>query len=96
MKRRPACIVSSSAYNDQEPDVMLAMVTSSRNRLQRPGVGDVVLGDWQSAGLLRPSVVRTWRIFAIERRLLTLTLGNLTPTDLAAVDQALKAVLGLP
>jgi len=31
-----------------------------------------------------------------KRQLLTLTLGNLTPTDLAAVDQALKAVLGLP
>jgi hypothetical protein len=58
MKRRPACIVSSQLYNEG-PDAVVAMVTSSRARFQQPGIGDVVIGDWQGAGLRLPSIVRT-------------------------------------
>jgi mRNA interferase MazF len=60
MKRRPACIVSSSEYNDG-PDAVVAMVTSNRARFQQPGIGDVVISDWRAAGLRLPSVVRTGR-----------------------------------
>jgi mRNA-degrading endonuclease toxin of MazEF toxin-antitoxin module len=94
MKRRPACIVSSSKYN-QGPDAIVAMVTSSHARFQQPGVGDVVINDWQSAGLRLPSVVRTGRLLVLERRLLTIVLGDLSADDLVAIDQGLLSVLGL-
>jgi hypothetical protein len=55
-----------------------------------------VLQDWQRAGLLRPSVVRVGRLQVIEQRLLSTQRGALEAADLAAVDQALRDVLGLP
>ncbi len=75
--------------------MIVAMVTSSRARVTRPGIGDVVLEDWQPAGLRQPSVLRTGRLLVIEHRLLTGPLGRLSPRDLAAVDAALKTTLGL-
>ena len=94
-KRRPVCVVSTSEYN-QAADPLVAMVTSSRTRLTSPGVGDVVVSFWKNAGLLQPSVARVGKLFAIETRLLTGPLGSLDASDRAAVDQALKLVLGLP
>jgi mRNA-degrading endonuclease toxin of MazEF toxin-antitoxin module len=94
MKRRPACVVSSTEYNEG-PDVIVAMVTSRRSRLQHPEIGDVVLRDWQDAGLPLPSVVRTGRLLVLEQRLLTLTLGDLSANDLQAVEAGMLAVLGL-
>jgi len=92
-KRRPMCIVSASAYN-AGPDVMVAMV-SSGVRVSSPRLGDVVLTDWQQAGLLRPSVVRAGRLQVIERRLLSSGRGVLSTADLEAVERALRTVLGL-
>ena len=92
-KRRPMCIVSTSAYN-AGPDVMVAMVSSGA-RVLSPRLGDVVLGDWQQSGLLRPSVVRAGRLQVIERRLLAAQRGVLSVADLNAVDEALRNVLGL-
>lgn len=94
LKRRPVCVVSSSAYN-QGPDVIVAMVTSSRPRVAQPGLGDVPVTDWQTAGLRHPSVVRTGRVLVLEHRLLSAPLGDLVPADLGQVDAALKTVLGL-
>lgn len=71
------------------------MVTSSAARVAQPGIGDVVVVDWQEAGLLRPSVVRTGRLLVIERQLVSAALGDLAPVDLQLVDVALKTVLGI-
>jgi mRNA-degrading endonuclease toxin of MazEF toxin-antitoxin module len=93
-KRRPVCVVSVPPYNEG-PDVIAAMVTSRRLRLDRPGLGDVVIQDWQGAGLPLPSVVRTGRLQVLQRPLLEACLGRLSKEDLEAVDAALRAVLGL-
>jgi mRNA interferase MazF len=92
-KPRPVCVVSAPAYN-AGPDVVVAMISSGA-RLTSPRLGDVVLQDWQRAGLLRPSVVRVGRLQVIEQRLLSTQRGALEAGDLAAVDQALRDVLGL-
>jgi mRNA interferase MazF len=94
LKRRPVCVVSSAAHS-QGPDVIVAMVTSSRARISQPGIGDVILQDWSVAGLRQASVVRAGRILVIEHRLLAGPLGRLSPRDLAAVDAGLKVVLDL-
>ena len=95
MKRRPACVVSGGAYQ-RGPDVIVAMVTSQTGRRQAPGLGDVVVADWQAAGLRAPSTVRTGRLLVLEQRLLGATLGRLSAATLADVDDALRAVFGLP
>lgn len=93
-KRRPVCVISTDAYNNG-PDVVVAMVTSSADRLRSPGLGDVVLANWAEAGLPLASVVRVGRIETLERRLLGVLVGTLTDVDLGLVDHALRDVLGL-
>lgn len=94
LKRRPAVVVSSDAYGSGA-DVILAMITSSNARLSSPGLGDVVLTDWQAAGLRVASVARTGRLLVIEQRLVGTKLGSLTGVDLAKIDVALRDVFGL-
>src|SRR5665213_2195738 len=94
MKRRPACVVSSAAYNSG-PDVILAMVTSRRTRFQVPTPGDVVVTDWQGAGLSTPSVIRAGRLLVLEQRLIQFALGHLSVADLGLVDRGLLNVLDL-
>ena len=93
-KSRPACIVSSDAFNSG-PDVIVAMVTSRRARLEQPQIGDVVVDGWREAGLRLPSVIRAGRLLVLEQRLLNLALGTLMAGDLANVDLALAEVLGI-
>lgn len=94
MKRRPVCVVSPAEFNAVS-DPILVMVTSSRIHLEKPTLGDVVLQNWQTAGLLRPSVLRAGRLLALEARLLVGPRGGRSGADLARTDDALRAVLGL-
>ena len=93
-KPRPVCVVSVPGFN-AGPDVLLAMVTSSTRTRQHPGIGDVVVENWETAGLWRPSVVRTGRLFALEHRHLGRRLGDLSAHDLHAVNRGFIRVLGL-
>lgn len=95
VKRRPACVVSGAAYNEASPDLILAMITGKRSRIENPGVGDVVLTEWESAGLFLPSTVRVGRIVTMEARLLSRPIGSLSEADTAGVDAALRLVLDL-
>lgn len=94
MKRRPACVVSADRYQ-RGPDVIVAMVTSQPARQRSPGLGDVVVADWQAAGLRAPSTIRCGRLLVIEQRLIYSTLGQLSADALSDVDAALAAVFGL-
>lgn len=94
MKRRPACVVSADAYQ-RGPDVIVAMVTSGAGRQRAPGLGDVVVTDWQAAGLRAASTIRTGRLLVLEQRLLDTTLGQLSAATMADVDWALRSVFDL-
>ena len=91
-KKRPAVVVSSDGYNSTCPDIVVALVTSRRALPQRPG-GHRVL-DWQVAGLIAPSVVRSRLATLLSSRVIR-SLGRLSPSDLAGVDRGLRAALGL-
>jgi len=56
VKRRPAVVISGSAYNREKPDVIIMAVTSQL----RPNAsrGELWLQDWSDAGLLKPSAVK--------------------------------------
>ena len=66
---------------DLGADVILCRVTSA----QCSGALDVVLSQWQAAGLLKPSVARLDRLVTAEKSVLLRRLGYLGPADLAAV-----------
>lgn len=93
-KRRPVGVLSRDDYN-RGPDVLAAMITSNKRRVETPEVGDVRLSDWEEEGLLHPSVLRAAKIRDLERVLLEGPIGRLTREDQARVDVALAEVLGL-
>lgn len=54
VKRRPALVVSSAAFNQAHAQSILAMITSARSTWP----SDVALRDWRQAGLHVPCPVR--------------------------------------
>ena len=71
------------------------MVTGRRQRILRPGPGDVILSDWEAAGLRIPSVVRAGRLLVLAQHLVAGRLGELTDDDRGRIDRGLASVLGL-
>ncbi len=55
-KRRPAVVVSSKRYNSERRDLVIMAITS---QVRLPlGYGETHVTDWQSAGLIKPSIVK--------------------------------------
>jgi mRNA interferase MazF len=90
-KKRPAVVVSRRAYNQTKPDVVLMAVTSQLR--PSPALGEVWLGQWQAAGLLKPSAVKP--VFAtLEQSLVLGQLGTLGTADQTALRQAIGQIIG--
>jgi mRNA interferase MazF len=75
-KLRPALVLF-----DLQDDAIICRITS----VSRGGPLDVVLEDWQTAGLLKPSVARIDRIITAEKTIFLRRLGVLNSADLEAV-----------
>ncbi|MGH9604199.1 MAG: type II toxin-antitoxin system PemK/MazF family toxin [Terracidiphilus sp.] len=90
-KQRPAVVVSSRAYNIARPDVIVMAITSQLHSM--PALGEVWIGEWQRANLLKPSTIKP--VFAtLEERMVIRQLGVLQPQDVSALRTAINAVLG--
>lgn len=91
IKRRPALMLSTDAYQQGRKEVIVAAVTSNTRRVM---IGDHLISDWKGAGLLFPStvtgIIRTVKQAMIDRRL-----GTITSKDLQAIEQNLRQVLEL-
>ena len=90
-KRRPAVVVSSEAYHNERPDLVILAITSQ----VRPaaGFGEVRIAQWKEAGLLKASVLKP--VFAtIERRLVLRKLGKLGEEDRRVLRGVLNVILG--
>ena len=90
-KRRPAVVVSSTAYHRERPDLVILAVTSQLRPVT--GVGEAAITQWKEAGLLRPSVFKPV-LATIERGLVLRTLGRLADEDRAALRRVLAEILG--
>jgi mRNA interferase MazF len=90
-KKRPAVVVSSKHYNQQRPDLIIMAVTSQI----RPAsiIGEVIIRDWQAAGLLKPSAIKPV-ITTIEKPLVIKIMGHLNDNDRIALQKSLKEILG--
>ena len=81
-KKRPAVVVSSTGYNTNRYDIVIMAVTS---QVRTP----LAFGEWQSAGLLKSSVLKP--VFAtIEQGLVLRVMGQLSAADV----QTLRGVVG--
>lgn len=92
VRQRPAVIVSSDAYHQGRKETIIAAITSRINRLL---VGDHLIGEWQRAGLLYPSVA-TGIIRTIKQDMIARKLGTMPLADMEAIDNRLRLSLGLP
>jgi len=90
-KKRPAVVVSSEGYHRERPDLILMAVSSQ----VRPTalVGEVMVKQWQEAGLRKPSVIKPV-LTTIEEGLVLKRLGRLTQEDKRTLIQALHVILG--
>ncbi|MBI4232810.1 MAG: type II toxin-antitoxin system PemK/MazF family toxin [Chloroflexi bacterium] len=87
--RRPAVILSGESYNTNAGNLIIAPVTSRTGTMR---LGDHAVQDWQSAGLLSPSVVRAHLATVAASRVVR-RLGALSRRDLDAVALWLKRAL---
>ena len=91
VKKRPAVIVSSAAYNAAQRDLIIMAVTS---QLRPSGaLGEAPVADWQGAGLIKPSAVKPV-ITTIEQTLVIRRLGRLTTADQQALRDAIAKIVG--
>lgn len=91
VKKRPAVVVSSAAYNGARRDLMLMAITSQVRAAT--GVGEVLITEWKKAGLLKSSVIKP-ALTTIEKGLILRTLGQLEVTDQTSLRGALRLILG--
>lgn len=90
-KKRPAVVVSSEAYNQKRPDIIIMAVTSQMRAAAY--FGDVTISQWQPAGLLKPSVIKPI-VATIEKSLVTKKLGRLKKQDRSSLRQSFDKILG--
>jgi mRNA interferase MazF len=90
-KLRPAVVLSTDAYHQARQEVIVAAITSN---VTRRLFGDHLIGDWQGAGLLYPSVA-TGIIRTITRSSIHRQLGTMAANDLTAFALLLRQSLGL-
>ena len=90
-KKRPAVVISSQIYHQNKHDLILMAVTSQIGSTQ--SVGEVLVTDWQDAGLLKPSVIKPV-ITSLEKRMVLRKLGGLNPQDRQTLSDSLGIILG--
>ncbi len=83
-KRRPVLVV----HDFGDDDLLVVPITSQAAR----GSADVILSNWQGAGLKLPSVVRVEKLATISKSCVARKLGQLPANELVRVKETLAAV----
>lgn len=91
VKHRSGLIISADRYHHSRHEMTLAAITSNVGRLL---AGDYKIKSWRESGLLSPSSV-TGIVRTIKQNMIAGTLGRLAPTELHAVENRLREILGL-
>ena len=97
-KVRPALVVQDDRWNRTLDDTVLAGISSSARRATGAATQyriDPITAEGRQSGLTIPSVIQCENLGTFDQRLILKVLGSLPPTAMAAVDDCLKAALGL-
>ncbi len=91
--RRPVLVVQSNPFNSSRiATVVVAAITSNLRLSAAPGNVEIVK---RESGLGKTSVVNVSQVLTLDRKLLTEQVRRLSDKKMIAVDQGLRAVLGL-
>jgi mRNA interferase MazF len=90
-KARPAIVISSAAYHQTEPDLLLAVITFNLDAAT--GRFDYPLQHWKEAGLRFPSALKPV-LFTLDPQRVIHSIGVLQPADLVEIDQLSKVSTG--
>jgi mRNA interferase MazF len=90
VKKRPAVVVSSRAYNISRPDLIILALTSQPAASNL--FGGTSLSNWKGAGLLKPSVFKPI-LATIEKSLVIQKMGRLHASDQKTLQRVLKTIL---
>jgi mRNA-degrading endonuclease toxin of MazEF toxin-antitoxin module len=89
-KKRPALVLARTARSTRNRLTTLAMITSQVEALRL--VGDVLLEDWRSAGLLHPSLLRLAKVATVDEDLIEKIIGNISALDADSARRAFRSV----
>lgn len=91
VKRRPAVVVSTDAYHQTRPDVIVGVLTSNTGLATQPS--DYLLQDWTSAGLHKPSAFRSF-LMTLPASAVNV-IGHLSHRDWQAIQDRLKVAIAI-
>jgi len=91
-KQRPALIVSPDSLNFVRPDVLLAAITSQVPAMLAPDEIAIPTADLMSAGLPKPSIIRTSKLISIHQGLIRRRIGRLPAPTLQSVLSQLQGL----
>ncbi len=91
-KRRPAVILSTAAYHQTRPYVIVGLVTSQVQKSSAPT--DFVIQNWQAAGLRVPSAFRAF-IVTLPKNAIVSFMGTLHPVDWDQVVARIRLALAV-
>jgi mRNA interferase MazF len=83
---RPALVLLDTG----DQDIVVARVPTQPHATPY----DLVLTDWQKAGLLAPSIVRLHKLATLEKALVSRVVGRLEPGDRQKVSTVLQHIFG--
>ncbi len=87
--KRPALVVSSSQYNQETGELVVAQITSRRSSPAR--AGDYIIEAWRESNLPHPALVRA-RLATIEASQVLGKLGRLPDAEFQAARADLQSV----
>lgn len=91
-KTRPAVVISSDRYHEEQPDLVLAALTT--NVLAATGTLDYKLQDWASSGLRFPTAFKPV-VVTLDPDLAVYHIGKLSSRDLTEINTRLRLALNL-
>jgi mRNA interferase MazF len=90
VKRRPAIVISSAAYHQSRPDMIIGVITSQMK--DATGPTDHILVDWRAAGLHRPSAFRAYLV-TLSKNAVSAGIGRPTPSDWQEIVTCVQAAI---
>lgn len=88
-KARPAVVVSSDLYNENNRETLLILAISSsiENKLDF----ELEVQGWKESGLLKPSIFKS-AIATVEKNFIVSKLGSLLETDIKRLNKQIEAI----
>jgi mRNA interferase MazF len=86
-KKRPALVLLDTG----DADILVARITSQISNSEY----DIIIDEWQNAGLLVPSYIRLHKLATLEKVLIDKKLGELSALDLEKVREKLTEIFGI-